>query len=104
MECLSNKLTPFNSKIHYKEENYLKVKTVLFEYITPPYSKGSVCWYIIISVRCVFIFPHSHILSFAVCLSYPLSCGFTGSSFPASFGSCTLSLSCTNSFLSICTN
>ena len=27
-------------QIYYKEENYLKVKTVVFKYITPPYSKG----------------------------------------------------------------
>ena len=39
MECLPNKLTPFNFKIHYKEENYLKVKTVVFKYITPPIVK-----------------------------------------------------------------
>ena len=31
---LPNRLTPFNSKIHYKKENYLKVKTVVFKYIT----------------------------------------------------------------------
>ena len=29
MECLPNKLTPFNSEIYYKKENYLKVRTVL---------------------------------------------------------------------------
>ena len=34
MEYLPNKLTSFNSKIYYKEENYLKVKTVVFKYIT----------------------------------------------------------------------
>ena len=47
MECLPNKLTPFNSEIHYKKENYLKVKTVLFKYITPLIVKFSilVCWY-----------------------------------------------------------
>ena len=39
MECLPNKLTPFNFKIYYKKENYLKVKTVLFKYITPLFSK-----------------------------------------------------------------
>ena len=39
MECLPNKLTPFNSEIYYKKENYLKVKTVFFEYITPPIVK-----------------------------------------------------------------
>ena len=40
MECLPNKLTLLYSKIHYKEENYLKVKTAVFKYITPPHSKG----------------------------------------------------------------
>ena len=35
MECLPNRLTSFNFKIYYKEENYLKIKTVLFKYITP---------------------------------------------------------------------
>ena len=40
MEYLPNKLTPLYFKIYYKEKNYLKVKTVVFKYITPPYSKG----------------------------------------------------------------
>ena len=40
MEYLPNRLTPLHSKIYYKKENYLKVKTVVFKYITPPYSKG----------------------------------------------------------------
>ena len=40
VECLPNKLTPLYSKIYYKEENYLKVKTKLFIYPSPPYSKG----------------------------------------------------------------
>ena len=57
MEYLPNKLTPFNSKIYYKEENYLKVKTMSFKYITPPYSKGLVCQYIIL-VKYI-IFPYS---------------------------------------------
>ena len=35
MECMPNKLTPLYSKIYYKEENYLKVKTIVFKYITP---------------------------------------------------------------------
>ena len=39
MECLLNRLTPLYSKIYYKEENYLKVKTVVFKYITPPIVK-----------------------------------------------------------------
>ena len=36
---MPNRLTSVYSKIYYKEENYLKVKTVVFKYITPPYSK-----------------------------------------------------------------
>ena len=42
MECLPNKLTLFNSKIYYKEENYLKAKTVVFKYITSPIVKFSI--------------------------------------------------------------
>ena len=40
LEYLPNKLTPLYSKIYYKEENYLRVKTELFIYPSPPYSKG----------------------------------------------------------------
>ena len=40
LECLPNRLTPLYSEIHYKEENYLKVKTKHFIYPSPPYSKG----------------------------------------------------------------
>ena len=40
LKCLSNKLTPLYSEIHYKEENYLKVRTGLLIYPSPPYSKG----------------------------------------------------------------
>ena len=43
LEYLPNKLTPLYSEIYYKEENYLKVKAVLFIYPSPPYSKG---WYV----------------------------------------------------------
>ena len=43
---LANKLTLVYSKNYYKEENYLKVKTVVFKYITPPHSNSLVCWYI----------------------------------------------------------
>ena len=42
MECLPNRLTPFNSEIHYKKENYLKVRTAAFKYTTSPIVKGSV--------------------------------------------------------------
>ena len=30
---MPNRLTPLYSKIYYKEENYLKVKTAVFKYI-----------------------------------------------------------------------
>ena len=84
MEYLPNRLTLLYSKIYYKEENYLKVKTAVFKYITPPYSKGWVCWYINILVYStflysyVFIFLNSyHILP--MWLGYPLSYDSTGS-------------------------
>ena len=37
---MPNRLTLLYFKIYYKKKNYLKVKTVVFKYITPPYSKG----------------------------------------------------------------
>ena len=40
LKCLPNKLTPLYSKIYYEEENYLKVKTELLIYPSPPHSKG----------------------------------------------------------------
>ena len=63
VECLPNRLTSFNSEIYYKEENYLKVKTAVFKYITPPIVKGLVCWYISILVYYTPAFLYSHILS-----------------------------------------
>ena len=39
---MPNRLTPLYSEIYYKEENYLKVRTIVFKYITPLYSKGLV--------------------------------------------------------------
>ena len=36
LKVLPNRLTPVYSKNYYKKENYLKVKTVVFKYITPP--------------------------------------------------------------------
>ena len=39
MKYLPNRLTPFNFKIYYKKENYLKVRTAVFKYITPPIVK-----------------------------------------------------------------
>ena len=59
MECLSNKLTSFNSKIYYKEKNHLEVRTVFFKYITPPYSKGFsilVYWYAsVLNISCTHV-------------------------------------------------
>ena len=66
VECLPNKLTPFNSEIYYKEENYLKVKTVVFKYITPPIVKGLVYWYVGILVYYTPAFLCSYILSFII--------------------------------------
>ena len=40
LECSPNKLTLLYSEIHYEEENYLKVRTKLLIYPSPPYSKG----------------------------------------------------------------
>ena len=37
---MPNRLTLLYSKIYYKKENYLKVRTVVFKYITPPHNKG----------------------------------------------------------------
>ena len=50
MEYMLNRLTPLYSKIYYKEKNYLKVKTAIFKYITPPIVKVK---YISILVRSV---------------------------------------------------
>ena len=68
MECLPNKLTPLYSKIYYKEENYLKVRTMVFKYITPPIVKVEyvsilVYWYILCSY--ISIFPRSKPLLYA---------------------------------------
>ena len=98
---MPNRLTPLYSKIYYKEENYLKVKTVVFKYITPPYSKGWVCWYINILVYYIpmflcFYIPNSCYALF-MWLGYPLSYGFTGS---ISSASCILILTCLRSCLS----
>ena len=36
---MPNRLTSLYFKIYYKKENYLKVKTVVFKYITSPIVK-----------------------------------------------------------------
>ena len=101
MECLPNRLTPFNFEIYYKEENYLKVRTAVFKYITPPYSKGWVCWYVSILVCLTSLY--SHVLAFwvlTIWLSYPSSYSFTGFISPTS---CVLILTKYKSSFSTCT-
>ena len=46
LRVLPNRLTLIYSKNYYKEENYLKVKTVVFKYITSPHSNSSIRRYI----------------------------------------------------------
>ena len=46
LKVLPNRLTPVYSKNYYKEENYLKVKTVVFKYITSPHSNSLVRRYV----------------------------------------------------------
>ena len=86
---MSNRLTSVYSKNHYKEENYLKVKTVIFKYITPPHSNG--CYvptflYILYTeldtfgMRVYLIYSPWSVMW----LGYPLSYGSTGSISPAS--------------------
>ena len=80
---MPNRLTPLYSKIYYKKENYLKVRTVVFKYITPPHSKGWVCWYVSILVYYIPIFPYFYIPNFYymlfMWLGYPSFYNFTGS-------------------------
>ena len=59
---MPNRLTPLYSKIYYKKENYLKIRTVVFKYITPPIVKVEyvgmlVYWYIP-------TFLYSHVFTF----------------------------------------
>ena len=62
MEYSPNRLTPLYSEIYYKEENYLKVRTAVFKYITPPIVKVE---YVGTLVRqYIPTFPYSHVLTF----------------------------------------
>ena len=62
MEYLPNRLTFLYSKIYYKEENYLKVKTAVFKYITPPIVKVEYVGMLV--YQYVPIFLHSHVFTF----------------------------------------
>ena len=97
---LAQQINSFNSEIYYKKKNYLKVKTAVFKYITPPIVKGSVYWYVGTSVYYTPTFPYSHILNFTIWLSYPLSYSSTNFISPTS---CTLILTQYKSPFSTCT-
>ena len=61
---MPNRLTPLYSKIYYKEENYLKVKTAVFKYITPPIIKVEHIGILVYLVYYTFpMFPYSHVLN-----------------------------------------
>ena len=102
---MPNRLTPLYSKIYYKKKNYLKVKTVVFKYITPPHSKGLgilAYWYINMPHVPIFLrsyIPNSCYMLF-MWLGYPLSYSFTSSISPTS---CALILTCLKSCLNIYT-
>ena len=100
-----NRLTPLYSKIYYKEENYLKVRTAVFKYITPlivkvEYVGISVCLvYLYIPIfSCSYILNSHHILF--IWLSYPSFYNFTGF---ISFVSRVLILTQYKSLFSTCT-
>ena len=110
MECSPNKLTPLYSKIHYKKENYLKVKTAVFKYITPPIVKVEYIGAQYISMFHVLSIRHSYILTFymyqiprhvlPMWLGYLLFYGFTNF---INSASCVLILTQYKFPLSICT-
>ena len=64
---MSNRLTPLYSKIYYKEKNYLKVKTEVFKYITPPIVKVK---YISMLVYLVYYIPNIPIFLYSELLLY----------------------------------
>ena len=85
---MPNRLTPVYSENHYKKENYLKVKTVIFKYITPPHSNS---WFILIFSYILYteldmFGTRVHLIYspwLVMWLNYPLSHNFTGSISPA---------------------
>ena len=55
---MPNRLTPLYSKIYYKEENYLKVRTAVFKYITPPIVKVEYVGMLIHQYIPTFLYSH----------------------------------------------
>ena len=84
---MPNRLTPIYSKNYYKEENYLKVKTVIFKYITLPYSNS---WFVLTFLYILYTeldtFSTQVYLIYSpwlvMWLGYPSSYSFTGSISP----------------------
>ena len=81
---MPNRLTLIYSKNHYEEENYLKIKTVIFKYITPPYSNSwSVLTFLYILYTELDTFSTQVYLIYSpwlvMWLSYPLSYSSTSS-------------------------
>ena len=64
---MPNRLTPLYSEIYYKEENYLKVKTAVFKYITPPIVKVE---YIGMLIYLVYYVPNVPIFLYSELLLY----------------------------------
>ena len=50
VELVLNRLTPLYFEIYYKEEKLANSRDCFLKYITPPYSKGLIRWYINILV------------------------------------------------------
>ena len=94
---MPNRLTPVYSKNHYEEENYLKVKTVIFKYTTPPYSNSSVLQYVSTLSTWVCLICSLYLVMW---LSYPLFYSFTSSISPVF---CVLTANLSKSSLSTCT-
>ena len=65
MKYLLNRLTLLYSEIYYKEENYLKVRTAVVKYITPPIVKVeyiSILIYLVYYISNIPMFLYSELL------------------------------------------
>ena len=86
----TNRLTPLYSEIYYKKKNYLKVRTVVFKYITPPIVKVKYIGILVYLVYYVFnistfLYSELFVIYYLYNLAYPLSYSFTGFISPASY-------------------
>ena len=72
---MPNRLTPLYSKIYYKEENYLKVRTAVFKYITPPIIKVeyiSMLIYLVYRVPNISTFLYFKLLLYTAYITRPI--------------------------------